>query len=31
MPYEEDENAVDESFNRKINRIVSEYIRRNIR
>lgn len=31
MPYEEDEDAVDESIIRKINRIVSECIRRNIR
>ncbi len=31
MPYDEDEEVVDESINRKINRIVSESIRRNIR
>ena len=31
MPYDEDEEVVGESINRKINRIVSESIRRNIR
>lgn len=31
MQYDEDEEVVDESINRKINRIVSESIRRNIR
>lgn len=31
MPYDEDEEDVHESINRKINRIVSESIRRNLR
>lgn len=31
MPYDEDEEVVYESINRKINRIVSESIRRNLR
>ena len=31
MPYDEDEEVVHESINRKINRIVSESIRRNLR
>ena len=31
MPYDEDEEVIDESINKKINRIVSECLRKNIR